>query len=379
MTSNERRILALMSHYGPLTKRALCRSGKMGWATVTKLVNRLESQQVILNVGTSNRDKHVGKNSYVYDLNHEKPLFVGVDVEYRRTTVGICNLRQRIVHERQYETPTNPTEDELVSFVTSCVRDAQNTYRQNDVSFYGGVGVGVPLRLIRDDDWTFSSLRLKLATVLPLPVSVENNIRAYTIQEARKIAASTFAVVSIRNGVGLGIMVDGNLYSGEDGFAGEIGHILEQPNGKRCRCGKIGCLETVVNEHELVSAYRQRLATSLREGIDTPERLFTDAYRNNDQAVAVLDEFAEPLGRALSILLLLLDIRCIYLVGNFGEYGQVWIPQLNSVISKHKHSHHTFDLTYRRLNENGYLLGAALLSATEYLDFTVLSSHQAQS
>jgi predicted NBD/HSP70 family sugar kinase len=91
-------------------------------------------------------------------------------------------------------------------------------------------------------------------------------------------------------------------------------------------------------------------------------------------ARAILEKAAEPLGRSLATLLLVLDIQSIYLVGRFGPHGSVWIESLQKEIRRNVDPGLSFSLHYRPLDDDGYLLGAASLVAGDYLDYSVLAT-----
>lgn len=386
MSENERRILALIAEQGPLTKGDLSLLGEMAWATVVKYVNRLQVRGVLMRAGTAPRESQLGKNSYLFDLAEEAPKFAGVDIEYRTTRVAVVNLRREVLWQTMLATAELTSPEDLMEFLRSKVLSRVSESGVCGASLpdkpFGsivGIGIGMPRWLLADGGDVFPSLSGRLSDAYGIPVRVENNIRAYTLYKEPRLLESDFIVVSVRNGIGAGLVVGGSLYRGEEGLAGEIGHITVQENGKLCRCGKRGCLETVVNQYTLYESYltgthRSKVddAIAVEEGL--PE-LFQEAAQGSAPALAVLAEAAEPLGRSLATLLLVLNVRNLYLVGHFGEFGEIWLDYLREVIRKHVDPRLSFSLHYRKLEDEGYLLGAALLVAREYLDYSVLGNN----
>ena len=368
MSDNEQRILALIATEGPLSKRDLADRGTMAWATVVKYVNRLESEEVLARVGTSPRDQHLGKNAYLYDLAGSAPQFVGIDVEYQITRLAVVDLRRQIQWSTSLPTPQLNGMNEMVAFLTETI-----TVGIPDIISVAGIGIGMPRWLVTGEPDPFAALGARLTVDLGVRVSVENNIRAYTLYKEPLLQESAFLVVSVRNGIGAGIVFNGTLHRGETGLAGEIGHITVRDDGEQCRCGKRGCLETVVNQRILSEAYG-----TLTGEVESEERLaglFSRAAGKDVAAAAILENAAEPLGRALATLILVLDIQSIYIVGLFGKDGGVWLEPLRRVIRRFVDPGLTFSLHYRELDNEGYLLGAALLVARDYLDYSVLGTN----
>jgi len=383
VTENERRILALIAEEGPLSKGDLAARGHMGWATVVKYVNRLEAAGVLQKAGTAPRTNGLGKNSYLFDLSSAAPAFVGIDVEYSTTRVALVNLRREILWQTRLPTPQLGSDQELVDFLAGLVSGpvAGPTGHAEGASSVVGVGVGLPRWLLPHGKDIFAWIGSELASRCNLPVRVENNIRAYTLYKEPRLAENTFIVVSVRNGIGAGVVMDGILFRGEEGLAGEIGHVTVDEEGRRCRCGKRGCLETVVNQHTLCESYFSRVLGE--KGSHGPEieetlpELFNQAKDGNRAALDVLSQAAAPLGKVIAALLLVMDVRNLYLVGHFGEAGDVWLPMVEEVVRENLGPRQPFSLHYRKLENKGYLLGAALLVARDYLDYSVLAAASA--
>ncbi len=383
ISENERRILALVAERGPLTKGDLSAKGQMAWATVVKYVGRLQQEGVLVQAGTAPREPQLGKNSYLYELADEAPKFLGVDIEYRTTRIAVVNLRREILWQKMLPTPQLESEERFISFVENTilehVMESGAVGAPSHQSAYGsllGIGIGMPRWLLPERRDAFSLLSDDLSERLSIPVRAENNIRAYTLFKEPRLRESDYLVVGVRNGIGVGLVLGGRLYRGEEGLAGEIGHITVKDNGKVCRCGKRGCLETVVNQYTLYEQFlentgRAKVEDAIAAEAGLPE-LFHRASEGDAAARSVLVKAAEPLGRALAMLLLVLNVRNIYLVGHFGENGDIWLDDICEVVRRHVDPRLSFSIHYRQLEEEGYLLGAAMLVSREYLDYSVL-------
>lgn len=376
LTENEKRILALIVRRGAMAKSELAAQGDMGWATAVKFVNRLESEKVLRRAGTASREVALGKNSYLYDLGECAPIFVGIDIEYRTARFALSDLRSEVLYEWSVPTPQVKGRDELKRFLSASIDQAFSAAESIGNREPIAIGIGMPNWLLSDGRAVFSWLASSLEEEFQIPVRVENNIRAYTLYKETSLLEENFLVVSVRNGVGAGIVLNGDLHRGEEGLSGEIGHITVTDGGKLCRCGRRGCLETEVNQRTLYESFAKRVAVSghtARDSTSDLPELFRAAKEQDPDAVAVLTDMAEPFGRALATLILVLNVRNLYLVGHFGEHGAVWLPYLEEVIRHHVDSRLSFELNYRELDDSGYLLGAAMLVARDYLDYSVLT------
>jgi glucokinase len=377
-TENEKRIVGILATKGPMSKKDLSNLGEMAWATVVKHVNRLQEGGVLARVGTAPRGHQAGKNSYLYDLADGAPKFVGIDVEYRTTRVALVSLRREILWQTQVPTPAVRDSNELVDFVSrelltrayhSAKVGIENQNRKQQQ--IAGIGIGMPRWLAPGSGATFQHVETELNRHAEIPVRVENNIRAYTLHKELALQRKDFVVVSIRNGIGAGIFVDGVLLRGAAGLAGEIGHINVVDGGVRCRCGKRGCLETVVNQDLLyerflseVNADARRPTLSVEHGL---RALFDMAAEGDQVARSILADAAKPIGRALASLVLVIDAGIIYLVGHFGSSGNAWIDPIKQVMRGEMGPQFDCQLKYQELDEDGYLLGAAMLVGRDFL------------
>ena len=374
VTENVRKILTLLYHVGPLSKMELVERGGISWATASKLVNRLLAQRIIRCEGTSHRKVQRGKNAYIYSLTGDKPLAVGVDLEYETTTMLLTNLRGDEIHRKIYKSPANPTSGQLRSFLGQNLSSfvADSPVRRKDLT---GIGIGIPgigipswLKPRREDVDLADALHQDLG----YPVSIENNIRAYTMYEKwgkELISLNDFILVSIRSGVGSGIIIGGGLYSGQQGLAGELGHFEVVPGGLPCRCGKRGCLETVVNQNAIYQEYARKVLGRKRVSKAPPtdkiavglSDLFTRAAGGEPAAVRVVEHVASYLGPPMAQMIMLFNIPQVILSAYFGPDGAVVTDALRREIDRSILTKLQYTLRYVPFDEKGFTRGAALL------------------
>ncbi|MFT4202602.1 MAG: ROK family protein [Chitinophagaceae bacterium] len=221
-----------------------------------------------------------------------------------------------------------------------------------------GVGIAMPGFVDAAEGVNFSfipspeagvSLRDYLEGNLGLPVFIDNDSSVVALAESTFGAARDTCnamVVNISWGIGLGIVANGKLYRGENGFAGEFSHIPLFNNDRICSCGKVGCLETETSLKVLLEkasdAIRAGRPTTLRvssrvaDSLEEHFRTFIRGVERRDNlAVELLNEGGYNLGRGIAVLVHVFNPKKIVLSGRGALAGSVWLPPIQQAINEH--------------------------------------------
>jgi predicted NBD/HSP70 family sugar kinase len=347
MTENERRILSELSRAAPLSKRDVTLRCGMGWATAVKLMTRLEEQGLIVPVG-SERQNGAGKTATVYGLSPVKPAAIGIDVEYARARLNIRNLAGDCLFEINQATPPFAAASDLIAFLDGLIARAEAEAVKRGIEL-AGAGIGVPSHLFGTLGVPYDEAAEALTGRLGLPVTVDNNIRCFTAGVVGAEAdPGSMLVVTVRSGIGVGIVLDGRIYKGDHGSAGEIGHFPVEPDGRRCRCGKVGCLETVVNRDALTADLAAAAAGDTVAG----ER----ATRAGNL-----------LGRAIAQAMLVLDVRRAAVFAELGPDGQALAEWVRAGAEAVVLPGTEIDIRYDALDSEAYVAGAARLLLNQFV------------
>lgn len=388
MNENEKRILTILNQSGPSTRKEIASACGISWAATVKLVSRLEGKGLIRCLGESETKTENGKTSLVYAVAEARPLAIGIDVEYSRTRIAVYSLAQEAFYSA--EVPTEGVADaaSLVSFLAGLVAACRERLSLQGLEV-DGVGVGMPSWLVSSRKPIFDQVARALSEACGLPAVADNNTRAYTLYLQRKLAlGGSFATFIVRRGVGIGITIGGELYRGEDGLAGELGHLTYDPSGPACRCGKKGCVETYFNQSALVAAWGARRSAAPGDGLpdrcatpdcldserETLHDLFTSAARGDPAAESTLSDLCRYLVLPVSALSLAMDIRKIVLAGHFGPDGGALARLLEARLKDELHPRFRHDVSYEALDDEGFLIGASTLFLSRYCDYRVLGS-----
>ncbi len=272
-------------------------------------------------------------------INMEKPYVVGMDIGGTNTVFGVVDSRGNVLATDSVKTQQYEKIEEYVDAV--CKKLLPLVQQVGGADKIKGMGVGAPNGNYYNGTIEFAP-NLPWKGVIPLaalfeeklgiPTALTNDANAAAIGEMTYGAArglKDFIMITLGTGVGSGIVVNGQLVYGHDGFAGELGHVIVDPDGRQCGCGRKGCLETYCSATGVARTAREflvkRSEPSLLRNIPAEEIQSKDVY---DAAVKgdqlALDIFAftgEVLGKALANFVAFSSPEAIVLFGGLAKSG----------------------------------------------------------
>jgi glucokinase len=206
--------------------------------------------------------------------------------------------------------------------------------------------------------WIGLALGEQLSTALDMPVAVDNDVNCHALAEAKLGAGrpfSHFLLAAVGTGIGGGIVIDGKLYRGRLGGAGEIGQLCVEPHaGRPCSGDLRGCLEVYAASSVMVAA----------SGYPSIQSMATD-YRGG-AAIPAVDSAAEWLGRGLALIAHILAPEAILVGGSVGLLGQRYLEAVAATLqSQTLPSHRNIPLLFTALGPDSGLIGAGLLAAEQ--------------
>jgi predicted NBD/HSP70 family sugar kinase len=294
--------------------------------TVSDLVNGLLEEGLVEEVGRG--ESIGGKSPILLSVVPDSRHLIGLNLTQDKFVGAIVNLLGEI--KVLVETPiANEDGKVALELVYKTIDQLMKKKTQPIV----GIGVGTPgLVNTREGvvvnavnlDWQDLPLGSLLQKKYKLPVLVVNDSQATAIGEfvygGEHNHDDNLIVVNVKHGIGSGILVNGRLFQGDGGGAGEIGHVVVQENGELCRCGKRGCLETV-------SSARAVLTTLKLDSLEKAQACFE---AGEDDAKQVVTKAAHYLGISLANLIGTLNIQKIVLTGDMTRFGKAWLEAVNA-------------------------------------------------
>lgn len=279
---------------------------------------------------------------------NRKDVVVGVDIGGTNTVVGFVSKNGKIYHLGSL--PTNGHEDAFVFFDRLVIYIKENTDEDFNIK---GIGIGAPnanyYTTTIDNppnlDWGVIDVKKTLKNLIDVPVALTNDANAAALGEMLFGAAKgmkNFVEITLGTGLGSGVVVNGELVYGHDGFAGEIGHTVVEKNGRQCGCGKRGCLETYASASGICRTVFQLLAeenkkSSLRDisfNKLNSKMIYYAAADGDEIAKEAFERTGKLLGEALSNTVSHLSPEAIVLFGGLALAGDMIFKPVKEHLEK---------------------------------------------
>jgi len=319
---------------------------------VTSVVNGLITEGYIIEQGLAPSTGGRRPSIYLLNPDHHKYI-VAVAMDQLITRLTIYDLSRKVILPIQYldlhMSDSFEDVDTLASFISDSIAKSKI-----DVTNIIGVGIGMPGFVNAELGINSSFLSIKngetlqdyLSQKINLSVSIDNDSSLIALAElnfGEAIDLKDVMVINIGWGTGLGMIVNGQLYRGSRGYAGEFSHIPLSDSNNLCTCGKRGCLE--VDTSLLVMA--EKAERALEEGAESsmkqlfkdktkhPRDHFLDAVQAQDPlAISILSKAAFQIGKGISTLMHILNPECIVLSGRGAKVGNMFLPSIQQAINQ---------------------------------------------
>lgn len=291
--------------------------------------------------------------------------FVGVDVGGTNVKIALVSAEGRAREWKRLPTHPHSSPKKFVAAVCAALRGWK--FRGLGLALAGGVDAEHGRLLFAPNlrSWEGFAFKKEFARKLHVPIAVENDANAAVWGVHAALLGKKYRDmigVTLGTGVGGGIIVNGKLYRGANGWGGEIGHTVVVTGGTLCHCGRRGCLEAYAGAAGLSRMARKRFGKEV-----TPEELAKLARRGNAVAKRIWDEAGAHLGRGLSNAILLLNPSAVVVIGGVARAGNLLLQPVRRVFAAE-----TFHEPFRRVKllapaeREWGCLGAALLSRESF-------------
>ena len=357
------RVFAAVLTKGPLSRRDIARLTGLSQSTITKAVKPLLEAGYVVEEPTDARGP--GRPAVPLRVSGNRHYVVGVKIAPHEAIGVVTSPNAEVLGSARVALPSAGVDDvvQTVAGLVSELRASRAEYAEHvdalGVALGGHVDgrIGV-LRYSPIFGWRDVPLAELLRAATGLPTVVENDVNALAVAEqlfdaGRDVAS--FAVVTVGAGVGCGFVVDHELVHGSSGMAGEIGHVVVDPEGEACRCGNRGCLETIAADGAILAAIRRSGGPALNNVGEAAVL----ARQGDEAAREAFSRAGTMLGRAIATLVNILDPSLVVLSGEGVAASDLLMDSLREELAARTFAEAEPELVTRPLGDEMWARGAA--------------------
>ena len=308
---NKSLVLSLVRDHEPISRTAISQTVNLSPATVSGITGELIEQGLIYEheAGTSTG----GRRPILLALNRQGGFVIGIKLAETHIVAALTDLGANVIDQRAAPLSDDDRQPEaVVAVLADTVNKLRSLHPERNIF---GVGLGMAGAVDRRLgichfspflNWHDVPLRRMLEQRLELPVVLENDVNTLTMSEkwfGAGVGVNDFLVITLGRGIGMGMVLNGQIYRGGCGGGGEFGHITVVPDGPQCECGKRGCLEALVSDPAILRRMRSAIGRDLtmseaavlaRQGDSTAQGIFNAAARTLGMAIADLVNIFNP-------------------------------------------------------------------------------------
>lgn len=258
---NSTLVLETIINNNPISRAAISKKLGLTKATISAIVQELMNRDLVIEIGCD--DTELGRKPILLSFNKKAGYIISVDIGVDTISALLTDLGGEDCSLKQVKTPEGT--DQILSTLCNLI---ESMMLKDDKSPYGLVGISLGIHgLVNDNQVSFApyynlsgiNLGKELEEHFGTPVYLENEANLSVLGEKTFMYDyPNIANISIHSGIGLGIIINNQLYTGYNGRAGEFGHTIIEVEGRECPCGNHGCLEQYVSERALLKEYCQK-------------------------------------------------------------------------------------------------------------------------
>jgi len=371
---------------GGISRVELARQMGLTRAAVTAIMNDLLANGLVREAESQTRSKPAGRKPIVLEINPSKGHVAAIDMGATHAMALVADYSARVIAEKEIPFDIRRDPEICLFEIDTLLRDTilQANLSISDLS---AVGFGVPGPIVTEvgsviapplmPGWDTYPIKDHLEELWALPVSLNNDAELGAIGEWAYGAGRGeryLMYVKVGTGVGAGILLNGQIYQGATGAAGEIGHITIDENGPLCSCGNRGCLEAMSGGRAIANQAKDAVLKGQRTQlayIDPIEKLSAkdviDSARNGDLlAQQIMTEAGTHLGTAIAGLVNLFNPGMIVVGGGVSQIGDLLLDPIRRIVGERslKASSRSVRITSALLGRRSVAMGGVVQALT---------------
>ncbi|WP_337102232.1 ROK family protein [Paenibacillus sp. YIM B09110] len=358
---------------GMISRADLSKAIALTRATISAQVSDLLDEELVIE--TNMEYNLVGRKPIMLSIHAEAGYALGIDLEFGRVTFAVANLQGAIVATDTIPLETTKYEDILTLLLTSI-----QTYQERYAACrYGIVGIVIGIHglvsteevihYIPSYDWHQVTLKTDLEKTLGARVHVENNANLSAFAERTFFHHETdnLLCVTLYSGIGLGMMFNHSFFRGQDGFAGEIGHMIVVPDGHPCTCGNKGCWEKYASE---ASVFQQ--VSAVKQGASvTYEQIHCWLREGDSEVYRIMHSYFYYLSIGLNNIINIYNPEVIVLDSELLRLSPDSLDKIR--MQMHSRISHYREIKISAIGKQSCVLGACALAIQKFLQVSTLN------
>ena len=326
----------------PVSRTDICNNTSLSKPTVSRITDELVKKNLLIEITTSSMNTNIGRKPVLLRINEEAFYCIGLDIERTYIKGSILDINRNIVARKEYSIKYIKDEEEFKHSIKIVIEEL--IIQSNiDIDLILGIGIGVPCIVDYNKgilmDYYINKIPMKimlkkyLEDSFSIPVYIDNNANICVLGEywyGYGKGYQNIIYVMCNQGVGSGVIVEGNILRGKNSVAGEIGHQKVVQDGRICSCGRKGCLEAYCSTVAICKSVKDRLSKGeksvIRKYIDndyskiTYELINICAFNGDDLCKDVIDKADRILGIGISNIINILNPEIIIFSGELFRY-----------------------------------------------------------
>ncbi len=382
----KKKIITYYIYNGSSTITELSKELNLSIPTVTKIIGEMNEDGYINEYGKL--ETSGGRHPILYGLNPESGYFIGVNMNRFSLDIGMINFKGDLIFHKA-NIPYD-LQNTTQAFDTLCDIVAEQIAGFNiDHDKILNICIDVSGRVNPESGYSYTIFNFSeqplseaLTARIGYPVCIDNDTRALTYGEYIRGCVDgekDIIFVNASWGLAIGIVIDGKIYSGKSGFAGEFGHIPAFDNEILCHCGKKGCLETEASGRALHRILLERVAggeTSILSGkIADGEQITLDEIidainREDPLCIEILEEIGQKLGKQIASLINIFNPELVIIGGRLSLVDEYLTEPIKSAIRKYSLNLVNKDslIAVSKLKDKAGVIGACMLARSRMFE-----------
>ena len=384
----KKRIITHYIYNGSSTITDLSKELDLSIPTVTKFISEMCEDGYINDYGKL--ETSGGRHPSLYGLNPESGYFIGVDIKKFAVNIGLINFKGDMMELKMnipYKFENTPEAmEELCTLISSFIKKTKvNTEKILNIN------INISGRVNPESGYSFSLFNFSecpLAEVLTekigYQVCIDNDTRAMTYGEYLQGCVKgekNIIFVNVSWGLGIGIIIDGKIYTGKSGFSGEFGHINVFDNEILCHCGKKGCLETEASGSAIYRILQERIKngecsilsnrTNNQELPLTLDEIISAVNKEDLLCIEIVEEIGQKLGKQIAGLINIFNPELVIIGGTFSLTDDYIAQPIKTAIRKYSLNLVNQDsaITVSKLKDKAGVVGACMLARSRMFEY----------